>query len=358
MSNASFSIANRAVGPGHPTYIIAEMSANHLNDFGRAKAIVDAAAHARVDAIKLQTYRPDTITIDGEQPYFKIGAGTPWEGRGYYELYEEAHMAWDWQPRIAEYAHEIGLHCFSSPFDSTAVDFLEEMDVPAYKIASFEIVDIPLIEYVAATGKPVIMSTGMATEAEIETAVTAARGAGAGGIALLKCTSAYPAPPSALNLRTLSGLAERFEVPVGLSDHTLEDAVVVAAVTLGACIVEKHITLSRADGGPDSEFSLEPDEFRRTVDAVRLAEEALGSVQFGISEAEQASRKFRRSLFVVQDVAAGEVFSSENLRSIRPGDGLPPKHYREILGRRATQAIERGTPLHWDLVAPSEPDSA
>ena len=350
MAPNAFEIAGRKIGSGHPTYLIAELSANHLHDIERALAIVDAAAEAGADAIKLQTYTPDTLTIDADGESFRVGGGTPWEGRRLYELYGEAYMPWDWQPRLAERAQERGLHCFSSPFDPSAVDFLEKMDVPAYKIASFELVDTGLIEYAARTGKPLIMSTGMADEGEIADALAAAERGGAAGVALLKCTSAYPSPPDALHLRTLQGMSEAFGVPVGLSDHTLDDVAVISSVALGACIIEKHFTLARADGGPDGAFSLEPAEFRAMVDAVRRTEQALGEVRYGANEAEAETRRFRRSLFVVEDVAPGEAFTERNVRSIRPGAGLAPKHLPEVLGRRAARAATRGTPLSWDLV--------
>ena len=346
----SIEIDGRAVGPGEPVYVVAELSANHLGDRGRAVELVHAAAEAGADAIKLQTYTPDTITLDCDGEPFRIGAGTPWEGRRLYEIYGEASMPWEWQPELVETARKRDLHCFSSPFDPSAVAFLEQLDVPAYKIASFELVDSGLIEVAARTGKPLIMSTGMATLPEIEEAVAAARRGGASGIALLKCTSAYPSPADALHLRGIERLAEEFGLPVGLSDHTLDEAVVVAAVTLGACIVEKHFTLARADGGADSAFSLEPDELRSLVASIRLCEEALGEPRLAPTEAEEETRRFRRSLFVVADVAAGEKLTPENLRSVRPADGLAPKHLPEVLGRTAARDIARGTPLSWDLI--------
>jgi pseudaminic acid synthase len=346
-------ISGRRIGPGHPVYIVAEMSANHNQNFDLAVKIIEAAKETGADAIKLQTYTPDTLTIDCDNEYFRIGAGTIWEGRNLYDLYSEAYTPWEWQPRLKEIADDLELDLFSTPFDSTAVDFLEEMDVPAYKIASFEVVDLPLIRRAAQTGKPIIMSTGMATLAEIDEAVRVAREAGAAQIALLKCTSAYPAPLEEMNLRTIPHLAEGFGMPVGLSDHTLGIAVPVAAVALGACIVEKHFTLSRDVPGPDSAFSLEPHEFKAMVDAVRVAEKALGEVRYEVTEHEAASRVFRRSLFVVQDVKAGEVFTAENVRSIRPGNGLHTRYWREVIGRCATQDIQRGTPLTWDMVGGS-----
>ena len=343
-------INGRCIGPGYSTYIIAEMSANHNQDFNQAVKIIEAAKEAGADAVKLQTYTPDTLTIDCDNEYYRIGKGTIWEGRNLYDLYSEAYMPWEWQPRLKEIAAEMGLDLFSTAYDGTAVDFLEDMNVPAYKIASFEIVDLPLIRRVAQTGKPIIMSTGMATLAEIDEAVRTARAAGCSQLALLKCTSAYPAPPEEMNLHTIPHMAEAFGVPVGLSDHTLGIAVPVAAVALGACMVEKHFTLSREIPGPDSAFSLEPHEFKAMVEAIRTVEKALGKVHYGVSEREARSRVFRRSLFVVKDVKAGEMFTEENVRSIRPGHGLPPKYLIEVLGRRAVRDIERGTPMSWGLV--------
>ena len=344
-------IAGRLVGRGHPTYVVAEMSANHGHSFERAVAIIEAAKAAGADAVKLQTYTADTITIESDKEFFRIGDGTVWAGRTLHDLYDEAHTPWEWQPKLRSFANEVGLDLFSSPFDATAVDFLERMGVPAYKVASPELVDAPLVERVARTHKPLIISTGMATLDEVEDAVRAARGAGASEIALLKCTSAYPSPFEEMNLRTIPDLAARFGVPVGLSDHTLGIAVPVAAVALGACIVEKHFTLSRSDPGPDSAFSLEPDEFRAMVEAVRAAEKALGRVRYGPTAHEDASRVFRRSLFVVQDIRAGELFTEQNVRSIRPGHGLAPKCIAEVLGRRAAVDIERGTPLRWEHIS-------
>ncbi len=334
---------------GGPVYVIAEVSANHHQKFDEAVKIIHAARDAGADAVKLQTYTPDTMTIACDRPEFRIH-GTIWEGRNLYELYGEAYTPWDWQPRLKEIANHLGLDLFSSPFDATAVDFLEQMNVPAYKLASFELVDIPLIRKIASTGKPLIMSTGMATPEEIDEAVRTAREAGATEIALLKCTSAYPAAPEEMNLRTIPELSRRFGVPVGLSDHTMGTVVPVAAVAVGACIVEKHLTLSRAEPGPDSAFSLEPAEFRDMVNAVRIAEKALGRVHFGISEKETASRVFRRSLFVVNDVKCGEALTAENVRAIRPAHGLHTRHLPEVLGQVAVCDIERGTPLSWDLI--------
>jgi N-acetylneuraminate synthase len=343
-------IRGRDIGLGKRVYIIAELSANHNQDFEQSVALIHAAKEAGADAVKLQTYTPDTLTIPSDREYFRIGGGTLWDGRTLYDLYHEAYMPWEWQPKLKKIADEIGIDLFSTAFDATAVDFLEEMGVPVHKVASFEIVDIPLIEKMARTGKPLIISTGMATLGEIEEAVQVARRAGATQIALLKCTSAYPALPEEMNLRTIPHLAEAFGVPVGLSDHTLGIAVPVAAVALGACIVEKHFTLSRDIPGPDSAFSLEPQEFKAMVEAIRIVERALGKVHYGVSERETQSRVFRRSLFVVKDIKAGEIFTPQNLRSIRPGYGLPPKFFKEVIGRHATRDIEHGTPLQWDMV--------
>ena len=344
-------IGSRLVGPGYPTYIVAEISANHRQQFQEAKKLIRAAREAGADAVKLQTYTPDTLTIQCDASEFRISGGTPWDGKTLYDLYAEAYMPWEWQPQLKKMADDLDIHLFSTPYDRTAVDFLEEMGVPAYKVASFEIVDIPLIEYIAGKGKPIIMSTGMATPAEIEEAVGAARGAGASQIVLLECTSAYPAPPEEMNLRNIPHLAEAFGMPVGLSDHTLGIAAPVAAVALGACIVEKHFTLSRRTPSPDSVFSLEPHEFRAMVEAIRTAEKALGELRYEISKQEAKSRAYRRSLFVVKDMKAGEGFTEENLRSIRPGYGLHPRHLKDVLGRQAARDIRQGTPLSWELIS-------
>jgi len=342
-------INNRKIGPGRPTYIVAEMSANHGHDFNRAVKNIEEAKKAGADAVKLQTYTPDTITINCDNEYFQIKE-TLWEGRTLYDLYGEAHTPWEWQPKLKEVAGKLGIDLFSTPFDHSSVDFLEEMSVPAHKIASFEIVDLPLIRRIAQTGKPIIMSTGMATLAEIDEAVSTIRDAGNNQLALLKCTSAYPALAEDMNLLTIPHLSHAFGVPVGLSDHTLGIAVPVAAVAFGACIVEKHFTLSRSIAGPDSVFSLEPHEFKAMVEAVRTTEKALGRVCYGASENEMKSRIFRRSLFVVQDMKTGEMFTTENVRSIRPGHGLHTRYLDDVVGRLATRDIERGTPLSWDLL--------
>lgn len=343
-------IAGRRVGVGQPVYIVAEVSANHNQDFGQAVKLIEAAKEAGADAVKLQTYTPDTLTIDSDREYFRIGGGTLWDGQTLYQLYGEAYTPWEWQPKLKATADDLGVDLFSTAYDASAVDFLEEMGVPVHKVASFELVDIPLIEKMARTGKPLIISTGMASLEEIGEAVEAARGAGARQIALLKCTSAYPAPPDEMHLRAIPHLAEAFHVPVGLSDHTLGIAVPVAAVVLGACIIEKHLTLSRRIAGPDSAFSLEPEEFKAMVESVRTAEKALGEIRYGASEREARSRVFRRSLFVVEDIKAGELFTEENVRSIRPGHGLSPKHLKDVLGRRASRHIAKGTPFDYSLL--------
>jgi pseudaminic acid synthase len=343
-------INGRPVGPGRPVYIIAELSANHGQDFEQAVRLVHAAKEAGADAVKLQTYTADTLTIRSNRDYFRVRGGTLWDGRTLYDLYKEAYTPWDWQPKLKAVANDLGLDLFSTPFDANAVEFLERMGVPAHKVASFELVDLPLIEAVARTGKPLILSTGMATLAEVGEAVDAARRAGAREIALLKCNSAYPAPPEEMHLRTIPHLADAFGACAGLSDHTLGIAVPVAAVAVGACLIEKHLTLSRAAPGPDSAFSLEPDEFRAMVEAVRVAEKALGRVHYGLGKKEEASRTFRRSLFVVHDVRRGEPYTADNVRSIRPGHGLAPKYLGEVLRRRATRDVTAGTPLAWHLL--------
>jgi pseudaminic acid synthase len=343
-------INGHIIGTDAPVYIVAEMSANHGQNFEQAVKILHAAKEAGADAVKLQTYTPDTITINCSNQYFKISKGTIWEGRNLYDLYGEAYTPWEWQPKLKKIANDLRLDLFSTPFDYTAVDFLEAMDVPAYKIASFEIVDLPLVRRIAQTGKPIILSTGMATLAEIEESVQIIRSAGNDQIVLLKCTSCYPALPEEMNLRTIPHLAATFNTPVGLSDHTLSIAVPIAAVAMGARIIEKHFCLSRNIPGPDSAFSLEPREFKEMVEAVRVAEKALGEICYKVTENELVSRTFRRSLFVVKDMKSGEVFTKDNVRSIRPGYGLHTRYLNVILGLHARQNIQRGTPLDWSLV--------
>jgi len=342
-------ISGRKVGAGFSVFIIAEMSANHQNDYDKAVALMEAAKAAGADAIKLQTYTADTITLDCDTDIFRV-KGTLWEGRSLHDLYSEASTPWEWQPRLKEVADALGLIFFSTPFDDTAVDFLEEMAVPCHKIASFEIVDLPLIRKVAATGKPVIMSTGMASEDEIREAIDTFQQAEGNELVLLKCTSAYPAPLGEMNLKTIPYLAETFDVPAGLSDHTIGHVAAVTAVALGACVIEKHLCLDRTEGGPDSSFSSEPDEFKAMVESIRQAEKAVGDVSFVLSGKQEEGVAFRRSLFVVQDICAGEEFTLSNVRSIRPGHGLHTRHLDELIGRRATKDIKCGTPMSWDLV--------
>lgn len=354
MSQAAFEIAGRRIGADAPVYVIAELSANHNQDLEAARSLVRAAARAGADAVKLQTYTADTITIRCDAEPFRIASGTLWDGRVLHDLYEEAHTPWDWIPELMGLAAELGLHSFASVFDDSAVDFMEKHGAPAYKIASFELVDLPLLRKVAATGKPVIVSTGMAKPEEVDEAVRVLRGHGDPPVALLHANSGYPARPDEMQLATIPHLAERFGVVAGLSDHTLGTAVPVAAVALGARIVEKHLTLSRAQPGPDSAFSLEPDEFEAMVEAVRVAEAATRGVRSGPTERERASLPFRRSLFVVADVKAGERFSHANVRSIRPAGGLHTRHLEAVLGKRAARDLQRGTPLAWELVDDGE----
>jgi N-acetylneuraminate synthase len=343
-------IGRRTIGPGHPVYVVAELSANHHGQLDEALRLVSAARQAGADAVKLQTYTADTLTLDCRQDCFRIGPGTLWAGQYLYDLYREAATPWEWHEPLRDAARELGLDFFSTPFDATAVDFLQRLDVPAYKVASFELVDLPLLERIARCGKPVLLSTGMAEREEIAAAVAALRSAGCRQLALLKCTSAYPAPADEMNLRAIPALAAEFRVPVGLSDHTLEPVSAIAAVALGASIVEKHLTADRRVAGPDSAFSLEPAEFAALVQAIRTAEAALGTGEFVVGPSEARSRQFRRSLFAAADIAAGEVLTDVNVRSIRPADGLPPKDLPQVLGRRARCHIARGTPLAWGLV--------
>ncbi len=361
--NGTITIGGRTIGKGQPVYIVAELSGNHGRDKARAKKIIANMKEAGADAVKFQTYTPDTITLRCDNAFFTdCLKGTVWEGRSLYDLYTEASMPWEWQPELKEYAESLGMHCFSTAFDATSVDFLETMDVPAHKVASFELVHLPLIRRIAATGKPMLLSTGMATQEEIAEAIAAAKGAGAGDIALLKCTSAYPARIEDANLCTIPAMAEDFGIPVGLSDHSLGTSVPCTAITVGACIVEKHFTLDRErDGGPDSAFSLEPQEFRAMVNAVRAAERdpsstsvdpaALGTMHYGTTQGDRKSLVFRPSIFVVEDVAAGEAFTRRNVRIIRPGYGLPPRDFDRVLGCTAKQSLQRGTPLSEELLA-------
>ncbi len=331
-------------------FIIAELSANHKQDIELAKETIYAMKEAGADAVKLQTYTPDTITIDCNNEYFQIKQGTLWDGKTLYRLYQEAYTPWEWHYELKELAEKLGLIFFSTPFDKTAVDFLEELDVPAYKIASFEITDIPLIEYTASKGKPMIISTGIATLCDIDEAINACKRVGNEQIILLKCTSAYPAPLEEVNLKTIPNMKETFNVEVGLSDHTLGIEVPIAAVALGARVIEKHFILSKYIDSPDKEFSLTPDEFKQMVNAIRNVEKALGKVSYELTAKIKKSREFSRSLFVVRDVKKGETFTEENVKSIRPGYGLHPKYLSQILGRKARKDIKKGIPLSWDLV--------
>ncbi len=342
-------IGERRIGPGYPVYVVAEVSANHGQSFDRAVEIIKAAKEAGADAVKIQTYTPDTITIDCDNKYFMI-KGTIWKGKNLYKLYGEAYTPWKWQPKLKKIADKLGIDLFSTPFDFSAVDFLEKMNVPAYKIASFEIVDIPLIRKIARLGKPVIMSTGMATLQEIREAVNAINSEGNNQIALLKCTSEYPADPRDMNLRTIPDMAKKFGTVIGLSDHTLGIASSVAAVSLGACIIEKHLTLSRKEPGPDSSFSLEPAELKEMVSEIRTVEAALGKVSYTFTEKEKATRVFRRSLFAVKDIQKGEELTADNVRSIRPAYGIPPKHYDRVIGKRSKKKIKFGTPLSFSQI--------
>jgi pseudaminic acid synthase len=349
---AEIRIADRLVGPSAPPFVIAEMSGNHNHSLQRALEIVDAAADAGAHAIKLQTYTADTITLDVDLPDFRIEEpDSLWKGRTLHDLYAEAYTPWEWHEPLFARAREHGLIAFSTPFDETAVDFLETLDVPCYKIASFENVHLPLIRKVAATGKPILMSTGMATAGELDEAVRKARDAGCRELVLLKCTSTYPADPAASNLQTIPHMAELFDCPVGVSDHTLGTGVSVAAVALGAIAVEKHFTLSRADGGVDATFSLEPAEMRELVTETEQAWRALGEVHYGPTSAEEPSLQFRRSLYLAADMKAGDVFTLENLRVVRPGHGLPPRFYDVLLGKRIARDAPKGTPASWDLLA-------
>jgi pseudaminic acid synthase len=346
-------IGNRSVGAGRPAYLVAELSGNHNGDLGRALQTIHAAAQAGADAIKLQTYTADTITIQSDRPEFVVGGTGPWSGRTLYDLYQEAHTPWEWHPSLFTEARRLGLDIFSTPFDAEAINLLQQLDAPAYKIASFELVDDRLLRQVAATGKPVILSTGMATSDEISHAVDVLRASGCTELVLLRCTSSYPAPDAEMNLMTIPLLASTFGCPVGLSDHSLGTGAAIVAVTLGACLIEKHFTLSRSNGGVDSHFSLEPSEFRLLVQEVRRAEAMMGKASFGPGVAEEENVALRRSLYVVEDVPEGGLFTERNVRSIRPGLGLAPRYLEMIIGRRAVRPIGRGTPMKWEFLFPS-----
>ncbi len=343
-------IGNRYVGEGERTFLVAEVSANHLQDYGRAEAIIRAAKEVGADAVKLQTYTPDTITLDCDNDYFQITQGTIWDGTTLHKLYEEAYTPWEWQPKLMELANGLGMECFSSPFDATAVDFMREMDMPAYKVASFEINDIPLIRRIARIGKPIIFATGIAYLEDIERALAVCKEEGNEQVILLKCTSTYPSPYEDMNLKVIPHMAETFDCLAGLSDHSMGTAVAVAGVALGAKMVEKHLTLSRADGGPDAAFSMEPEEFRKMAEEIRIVEKALGRVTYELTEKQKKSREDGRSLFVVEDIGKGEIFTEENVRSIRPAFGMHTMYYDEVIGKKARVDIAKGTPLDWKYI--------
>lgn len=347
----NFKIGKKSIGDNQPVFIVAELSGNHRQDFNIAVKSIEAMKECGVDAVKLQTYTPDTMTLDSDNEYFQIKHGTIWDGRSLYKLYQEAYTPWEWQPKLKKIAEDLGLACFSTPFDKTAVDFLEGMNVEVYKVASFEIMDIPLIEYIASKGKPVIMSTGVATRSDIEEAVNACRRMKNYQIALLKCTSSYPASPEEMNLKTIPDIAKEFNVMSGLSDHTLSMAVPILSIALGAKIIEKHFILDKKLGGPDAAFSLCMDEFKEMVESIKEAEKALGKVSYEMTEKSKKNRTFSRSLFVVKDVKSKEVFTEESVRSIRPAGGLSPKYLNEILGKKARRDIKKGSPLSRDMVS-------
>ncbi len=349
MDRNSIEIAGRKIGVEHPPYIVAELSANHNGDLGNALQLIELAKQAGADAVKIQTYRPDTITIDSKNPEFQIRGGL-WDGHSLFELYQKAHTPWDWHADLFTRASDVGITLFSSPFDDTAVELLEELQAPAYKIASFEAIDLPLIARVAETGKPLIISTGMSSRQEIAEAIECARDHGADEIAILHCVSSYPAPAEDYNLKTIPDMIEEFAVPVGLSDHTLGNVTAIGAIALGACIVEKHLTLDRTRGGADDSFSIEPDEMRQLCQDVQIAAAAMGKVHYGPVESDSGNIQFRRSLFVVSDVRPGEIFSADNVRSIRPGNGLAPKNLPDVLGKRAACALPHGTALKWEFI--------
>lgn len=341
---------NQPIGVSHPPYIICEISANHNGDLERAKALLKAGKEAGADAIKLQTYTADTITLNSNLPDFQIRGGL-WDGENLYELYEGAHTPWEWHKPLFDYAKDLDITIFSSPFDTTAVDLLEDLDVPAYKVASFEVIDLPLIRYIASTGKPMIMSTGMANKGEIAEAIRTAKDAGCKELAILHCVSGYPAPSSDYNLRTLVDMQQEFGLVTGLSDHTLDNTIAIASVALGASIIEKHFILDRSEGGPDSAFSLEPDEFKQLCEGVCTAWEALGRVDYGLKSSEKGNIKFRRSLYYVKDLQAGDVISEDAIRSVRPGYGAAPKYHDQLIGRTMSKSVMKHTPVHLEDIA-------
>ncbi len=340
----------RKIGPGQPVFIVAEMSGNHNQSFTRAKKIIDAAAQAGVDAVKLQTYTADTLTIDSDKKYFQVRTKNSWSGETLYSLYQKAYTPWAWQPKLKKYAEKKGLFLFSTPFDETAVDWLEKMNMQLYKVSSFEIIDIPLLERIGKTKKPVIISRGAATAPEIQLAIKTLKASGAPHIAVLHCVSSYPAIPEEMNLATIPDIAKRFNVVSGLSDHTLGITIPIAATALGASIIEKHVTLKRSDGGPDAAFSLEPSELKEMVRSIRDAQKAVGKSTYSATKEESALAVFKKSIFVVQDIAKGEKFTPRNIRVIRPGHGLAPRYYGQIIGGKASKNIEPGTPFSWNLI--------
>ncbi len=348
--NKEIKIGSHIISKDTPAFIVAEMSANHNMDYNRAVEIMRAAKEAGADAVKIQTYTADTITLDSDAPCFQITQGTLWDGITLHKLYQTAYTPWEWQAKLKETAEDMGLEFFSSPFDFSSVDFLEGLQVPAYKVASFEITDIPLIRKIAGLGKPIIMATGVAGLSDIELAVRTCKEAGNEDVILLKCTSAYPTPYGDVNLRTMPSMGETFDCITGLSDHTMGGAVAGAAVALGAKMVEKHLTLRRADGGPDSAFSMEPEEFKAMVDNIRIIEQSLGKVTYELTPGQVKEREHSRSLFIARDMKAGEVFTPENLRSVRPANGLHTVYYEELLGRKAAADVKAGTPMSWGLV--------
>lgn len=349
--NKSFKIGNKMVGENAPAFIVAELSANHNQDYHRAVEILHAAREAGADAVKLQTYTADTITIDCDDECFQINEGTIWDGTTLYRLYQEAYTPWEWQPRLMEEANKLGMECFSSPFDFTSVDFLQEMKVPAYKVASYEINDIPLIRKIARLHKPIIFATGVAYPEDIERALTVCREEENEDVILLKCVSSYPTPYEAVNLRVIPTLAKTYDCLTGISDHTMGTIVSAGAIPLGAKMVEKHLTLCRKDGGPDSAFSMEPEEFAQMVREIRILEKALGSSEYVLTDTQKLEHEGSRSLFVVQDIQPGELLTPENIRSIRPGNGLHTMYYEEVLGKTAKQFLKKGTPLSWDVIS-------
>lgn len=348
--NKNFKIGQRCISETSPTFIVAEISANHNQDYSRAVEIIHAAKEAGADAVKLQTYTADTITIDCDDECFQINEGTIWDGTTLYKLYQEAYTPWEWQPKLMEEANKLGLECFSSPFDFSSVDFLEEMKVPAYKIASYEINDIPLIRKIAKLHKPMIFATGIAYPEDIQRALSVCKEEGNEDVILLKCVSSYPTPYEAVNLRVIPTLAKTYDCLAGISDHTMGSIVSAGAVPLGAKMVEKHMTLRRADGGPDSAFSMEPEEFKKMVDEIRILEKALGSSEYVLTDTQKLEHEGSRSLFVVKDIAPGEILTPDNIRSIRPGNGLHTMYYEEILGKKAKGFLKKGTPLAWELI--------